>query len=160
MKRLVIALCLILVLFASCNTKNVKTGISLNRDSLNTGFSLKLKDTVYSGVMYYSEKNEYVFEFNEPEYIKGIIFSASDNKVSVTVDGVTSVCENPAVKPVICELTDSLEKITTKTEFAVKGELFEYSDGEILITLDKNCNLVKIKNNIFCLTTIKSPNKI
>lgn len=147
MKKIVFLFVLILLL-SSCSLNDNKE-VSLNKESLNCAFVLHLKDTVYSGEMFYDEKECLHFVMSRPTEISGTELISLNGKISLVYKNSVIECSDIVVKPVISEISGAIDKLTVKNELSYKEGLYRYSDDETNAVLDEGGNLKSISQKDF-----------
>ena len=154
MKRFLILLLSVTLLFSSCKSKEVKSSISLNPDSLNTAFSLNLNDEKYEGIIKIAQNNSMEITLSKPESISGISFTVSENSVVTTYEGIVLNHSDLPVKNVFSEFLQTVEKLKTVTEYTPENGFYKYSSDSFCAMLDARGNIVNLnlKNGEFTFT--------
>lgn len=149
MKRIIATVLFILIIFSSCDNGIIKSGVSLNVNSLNTAFSLKVKDVVYSGEMKVVENNILTLTFSSPEEVEGLIIAANSNETVTEFENIclTATSEDNAVS----QLYKAVETLRTAKEFTHTPDGFELKNDDFSAVLDSQGNLkwMKVNNGEF-----------
>lgn len=147
MKRFLILLLSVTLLFSSCKSEDVKSSISLNSDSLNTAFSLNLSDEKYEGIIKVTQNNSMEITLNTPESISGISFTVSANSVDTTFEGIVIKYSDLPVKNVFSEFFQSVEKLKSVTEYTPENGFYKYSSNSFSAMIDARGNIVNLNFN-------------
>lgn len=144
MKRVLFGVLLIVLIFCSCNEGIEKSSVSLNLNSLNTAFSLRLNDETYSGDMKITDSGDIELAINTPEAISGITFIAGEDTIK-SVYGETSITqESIDINNVFSQLYCAINELKSAA-FAQTKEGFEYNSSSFTAGLDSEGNLIYIK---------------
>ena len=142
MKKVLPLILVVVLLLSSCKSGNVKSGIYLNPDSLNTAFSLN--EGIYKGTIKV-ENDNLIITINYPETIKDVNFIVSDNTVSSVYGDISVVQNDLKVKGVFNELYNCYKKLSVVSEFKIKDDFLEYTDNDFSAILDYDGNLLSIE---------------
>ncbi len=146
MKRIIYVMLIPLFLFCSCNEKMSESSVSMNPDSLNTAFSLKLKDVIYSGNIKLNDDNSLNIALNFPEEVDGISFVINDDDFTTTFEE-TVIQRTSSSENVFSRLYDALKTLRTEIHYTEITDGYEYKTDSFKAILDNKCNLKWIKMN-------------
>lgn len=139
MKRCICIVLFITIFFTSCNKGNVENGVSLNVSSLNTAFSLKLNDVVYSGEMIIKENNVLKLTFLYPEEVSGLIILADEETILSTLEGVSLYVSKEG--NTVAQLYEAVALLEKPQSFIKITEGYEFKNDRFTAVLDSQGNL-------------------
>lgn len=143
MKRIIAIVLFILIIFSSCNNGIIKSGVSLNVNSLNTAFSLKVKDVVYSGEMKSDENGALTLMLTSPDDVNGLVISVNGNETVTQFDKIRLPVSSD--DNVFSQLYKAVEALRTAKEFTHTPDGFELKNDDFSAVLDLQGNLKWLK---------------
>ncbi|MBP3327935.1 MAG: hypothetical protein J6L91_03395 [Clostridia bacterium] len=149
MKRFIAIVLFILIIFSSCDNGIIKNGVSLNVNSLNTAFSLKVKDVVYSGEMKSDKNGALTLLLNSPDDINGLVISVNGNETVTQFDKIRLPVSSD--DNAFSQLYKAVEALRTAKEFTHTPDGFELKNDDFGAVLDSQGNLkwMKVNNGEF-----------
>ena len=149
MKRTIIAVLFMPIIFCSCNNGIIKSGVSLNADSLNTAFSLKVNETVYSGEMRTGEGNNLTLALNSPDEVSGLVITINENEIITEFENVSMPLMQQ--ENVLMQLKRALSVLRTADGFVNTPEGYELKNADFSAVIDSQGNLkwIKVKHGEF-----------
>ena len=149
MKRIIATVLFIPIIFSSCNNGITKSGVSLNVNSLNTAFSLKVNETIYAGEMKADESNGLCLTFSSPEEVSGFVVRASENETVAEFDNV----KLPPAKEdnAVSQLYRAVSALKTAENLSPVNDGYEYKNEAFSAVLDSQGKLkwLKVKQGEF-----------
>lgn len=145
MKRIIAIVLFILIIFSSCDNGIIKSGVSLNINSLNTAFSLKVKDVVYSGEMKSDENGALTLMLTSPDDVNGLVISVNGNETVTQFDKIRLPVSSE--DNAVSQLYKAVETLRTAKEFTHTPDGFELKNDDFSAVLDSQGNLIWLKVN-------------
>ncbi len=133
----------------SCEKNDVKGSVSLNLDSLNTAFSLEMKNSLYKGHMTFDGNELITMTFDFPQDIKGLTFEITGESVSVIYENINSSQPKSNLENVFFDLYNGVMLLKNNKEFTQNGEFYEYNGNQITAEIDKNGNVLLLSGSYF-----------
>ena len=149
MKRIIVAVLFLPIIFCSCNNGIIKSGVSLNVNSLNTAFSLKVNETIYAGEMRIDENNSLTLTMNSPNEVSGFVITINENEILTEFENVSlTLAERDNV---LMQLKKALNALRTADGFVNTPEGYELKNADFSAVLDSQGNLkwLKVKQGEF-----------
>ena len=145
MKRIIATVLFILIIFSSCDNGIIKSGVSLNVNSLNTAFSLKVKDVVYSGEIKSGENGALTMMLTSPDDVNGLVISVNGNETVTQFDKIRLPVSSD--NNAFSQLYKAVEALRTAKDFTHTPDGFELRNDDFSVVLDSQGNLIWLKVN-------------
>ncbi len=145
MKRIIAIVLFIPIIFSSCNNGIIKSGVSLNVNSLNTAFSLKVKDVIYSGEMKSGENGILTLSLGSPDEVNGLVITVNGNETVTQFDKIRLSVSNE--DNAVSQLYKAVEVLRTAEDFTNTSDGYELKNDDFSAVLDSQGKLKWLKVN-------------